>query len=231
MFFNTIGHSMTWAQHPKWSPTPTSATFPADALPPSLTPPPPPKLLYLCSPFVEAALIKRNFKTIMMLPKYIDIIEWVAVNIFNFYMNLNKFYNVIAECCTQQNCPTMVAGPTYICPAAYIDYIMTWVQNLHDDKNMFTTKSGHQFPQSFPSMAKHIYWQLLRIFAHIYHAHYPQILHLQSKPHFNSIFAHFLSFGQEYGLLEVKDVKGSSSAQVGVRQLWEKWKEMRILEG
>jgi hypothetical protein len=36
--------------------------------------------LYLCSPFVEAALVKGNFKTIVMLPKYVDIMEWVAVN-------------------------------------------------------------------------------------------------------------------------------------------------------
>lgn len=39
-----------------------------------------PKPLYLCSPFVEAALVKGNFKTIVMLPKYVDIMEWVAVN-------------------------------------------------------------------------------------------------------------------------------------------------------
>lgn len=36
--------------------------------------------LYLSSPFVDAALVKGNFKTIVMLPKYVDIMEWVAVN-------------------------------------------------------------------------------------------------------------------------------------------------------
>ena len=39
-----------------------------------------PKPLYLCSPFVEAALVKGNFKTIVVLPKYVDLMEWVAVN-------------------------------------------------------------------------------------------------------------------------------------------------------
>ena len=38
------------------------------------------KPLYLCSPFADAALVKGNFKTIVMLPKYTDIMEWVAVN-------------------------------------------------------------------------------------------------------------------------------------------------------
>jgi MOB kinase activator 1 len=52
-------------------------------MPPPPVPPSPGTLskpLYLCSPFVEAALVKGNFKTIVMLPKYVDIMEWVAVN-------------------------------------------------------------------------------------------------------------------------------------------------------
>lgn len=83
------------------------------------------KPLYLCSPFVDAALVKGNFKTIVMLPKYVDIREWVAVNgalqqllfrslttqVFDFYTNLNEFYGVLTESCTHQACPTMSAGP------------------------------------------------------------------------------------------------------------------------
>ena len=80
---------------PKRSPTPTSATFPPQdgSQPPPVPtapsssgysatsgPPGQGKPLYLCSPFVEAALVKGNFKTIVMLPKYVDIMEWVAVN-------------------------------------------------------------------------------------------------------------------------------------------------------
>ena len=93
--------------------------------------PPQTKPLYLCSPFVEAALVKGNFKTIVMLPKYVDIMEWVAVNsmsvhlracyerltilgqVFDFYTNLNEFYGVVSEVCTSQTCKTMSAGPTY----------------------------------------------------------------------------------------------------------------------
>lgn len=66
---------------------PTSATHPpkeyppaSNAIAPSPAVPAVPKPLYLCSPFVEAALVKGNFKTIVMLPKYVDIMEWVAVN-------------------------------------------------------------------------------------------------------------------------------------------------------
>lgn len=38
------------------------------------------KPLYLCSPFVRSALIKGSFKTIVILPKYVDKNEWIAVN-------------------------------------------------------------------------------------------------------------------------------------------------------
>jgi len=214
----------------------------SQSLPPTPTSPAP-KPLYLCSPFVEAALVKGNFKTIVMLPKYADVMEWVAVNIFDFYTNLNQFYGVLTECCTQQSCPSMAAGPTLnytwinqdrksvqLPAPTYIDYVMTWVQNLLDDDNVFPTKSGREFSQSFPSTVKHIYRQLLRVFAHIYYAHYQQILHLRSEPHFNSLFAHFLAFGKEYELLDIKDVKGQSGSPAGIGALWERWKEMGILE-
>ncbi|KAF9046078.1 Mob1/phocein [Panaeolus papilionaceus] len=251
-FFNSIGRSMTrGVQRPsKRATTPTSATFsptempPPVAIPRSPTTPAAPKPLYLSSPFVDAALVKGNFKTIVMLPKYVDIHEWVAVNIFDFYTNLNEFYGVITECCTQQSCTTMSAGQTLnytwinqdrkqvqLPAPTYIDYVMTWVQNLLNDEASFPTKSGHDFPPSFPSTIKHVYRQLLRVFAHIYHAHFHHLLHLRSEPHFNSLFAHFLAFGREYELLDVKDIKGASSAPVGIGQLWERWKEMGILEG
>ncbi|KAI5115230.1 hypothetical protein M0805_002673 [Coniferiporia weirii] len=248
-FFNTFGRKDARAPRaPKRSPTPTSATFPQDGMNAPPGPPSPSasvqKPLYLCSPFAEAALVKGNFKTIVMLPKYVDVMEWVAVNIFDFYTNLNLFYGIIAECCTAHTCPTMSAGLTLeytwidqnrkqvkLAAPTYIDYVMTWVQNMLDDDAVFPTKAGRDFPQNFPSTAKHIYRQLLRVFAHIYHAHYTQILHLRSEPHFNSLFAHFLAFGKEYELLEVKDVKGGlSQGAVGVGDLWDKWKGMGILE-
>ena len=90
--------------------------------------------------------------------------------------------------------------------------------------------AGREFSPNFPSTVKHVYRQLLRVFAHLYHAHYTHILHLRSEPHFNSLFAHFLAFGKEYELLDVKDIKGQNGALVGVGALWERWKEMGILE-
>ena len=92
------------------------------------------------------------------------------------------------------------------------------------------------------------------MFAHIYHAHFPQLLHLSAEGHFNSLFAHFLAFGKQYDLLvhksfplirmndsalniphrarpqDLRDVKGRPNEAVGVGELWEKWKEMGVLD-
>jgi len=156
------------------------------------------KPLYLSSPFADAALVKGNFKTIVMLPKYVDIMEWVAVNstfsspciaklilsfaVFDFYTNLNEFYGVISECCTQNTCPTMSAGVAYVpfrtshlgniprnlnsslnlhslnymwttqgakqvslAAPTYIDLVMSSIQKLLEDQNVFPTKSRTTF--------------------------------------------------------------------------------------
>lgn len=100
---------------------------------------------------------------------------------------------------------------------------------LVSQREYLKKKPGREFSPNFPSTVKHVYRQLLRVFAHLYHAHYPQILHLRSEPHFNSLFAHFLAFGKEYELLEIKDIKGSPNAAVAVGALWERWREMGIL--
>jgi len=46
----------------------------------------------------------------------------------------------------------------------YIDYVLTWVEGLIKDEAVFPTKAGREFSPNFPSVARHIYTQLLRIF-------------------------------------------------------------------
>ncbi len=113
------------------------------------------KPLFLCKPFVLTALVKGNFKTIVQLPKYVEYGEWVALNVFEFFTQLNQFYGVIAEYVTPEAYPTMNAGPgvdylwvdsnkkTVVLPAgAYIDYVLTWINNKFNDQTLFPTKNG-----------------------------------------------------------------------------------------
>lgn len=86
------------------------------------------KPLYLSNPYVNHMLVQGNFKTIVELPKYVDVNEWLSFNskqkwkgdekerlmwslAFEFFNHLNLFYGSITTFCTPQACPTMSAGP------------------------------------------------------------------------------------------------------------------------
>jgi len=110
--------------------------------------------LFMCKPYVNAHLLKGNFKTIVVQPKFVDKGEWIALNTFEFYEYLKLFNNVVAEFC--QSCPSMSAGPgtDYFwlsadrkprpLPAAqYIDYVMTWINNRLSDEAVFPTRPAN----------------------------------------------------------------------------------------
>ncbi len=132
---------------------------------------------------------------------------------------------------------------------------MTWVGGLLADEATFPTKASRDFPPTFLTTCKHIYKQLLRVFAHIYHAQFAGLVHLCCEGHFNSLFAHFVAFGSENRLFDYREFKwsggkrgwecrgngggqsptttsGAGGAGVGypgVCDLIEKWVEMGIL--
>lgn len=171
--------------------------------------------LFLCEPYVKSALVKGSFKTIVQLPKYVDYFEWLALNIFELFNHLNRFYGVIQEYDTPEACPTMNAGPNtnYLwvnsngqavnLPACqYIEYVITWISNKLNDQSVFPTKNGGAFPPNFVKDCKNITRQMFRIFAHIYHNHFEIIVHLSLEAHWNSFFAHFISFVNEFNLVD-----------------------------
>ncbi|KAK6466028.1 Mob1/phocein [Scheffersomyces coipomensis] len=175
--------------------------------------------LFLCEPFVKTALVKGSFKTIVQLPKYVDVGEWLALNIFELFNNLNQFYGVIADYVTPEAYPTMNAGPhtnylwvdgngqTVNLPAyQYIDYVITWISGKINDQSVFPTKSGGAFPPNFLKDCKNISRQMFRIFAHIYYQHFDKIVHLSLEAHWNSFFAHFISFVKEFNLIEANEL-------------------------
>jgi hypothetical protein len=179
-----------------------------------------PTPLFLADPFVKTALVKGSFKTIVQLPKYVDQNEWIAQNIFELYNNLNQFYGIIAEYIKPELFPTMNAGPKtdYLwvdsngknvqLPAnQYIEYVLSWISNKINDQTLFPTKSGIPFPMNFLKMVKNIVRQMFRIFAHMYYNHFDKILNLSLEAHWNSLFAHFISFTKEFELIEEQEIE------------------------
>lgn len=174
---------------------------------------PPP--LFLCEPYFKTSLVKGCFKTIVKLPKYVDYGEWMALNIFEMFGHLNLFYGVISEYVTPYAYPTMNAGPSVnytwrdssgqcvdLPAQQYIDFVLRWISSKINDQAVFPTRNGTGFSLLFVKDCKNIARQMFRIFAHIYHNHFEKLLHLLLEAHWNSFFAHFISFCKEFLLLE-----------------------------
>lgn len=87
----------------------------------------------------------------------------------------------------------------------HIDLCTTWIQSQLDDEQVFPTRSGQEFPVDFVTTIRTMFRHLFRIFAHLYHAHYQQVLHLEQERHLNTLFAHFICFGREFDLLDKKE--------------------------
>ncbi|KAJ3238000.1 Maintenance of ploidy protein mob2 [Chytriomyces hyalinus] len=175
--------------------------------------------VYLQPDFVQASLVKGNFRQICALPKYMDLNEWLAPTVLDFFYYTNLFYESVAEFCTVHNCPNMSAGAnieyswtdskgkSVKLPAPqYVDYFMTWTQSILNDQSVFPTKAGIEFPPNFLVTLKAIYKHIMRVFVHMYSAHVHQIQMLNLQSHLNTLFAHLLCFGREFDLLERKDL-------------------------
>lgn len=142
----------------------------------------------------------------------------LAVDFFN---QINMLYGTVTEFCTDDSCGIMSAGPKYEyhwadgltvkkpikCSAPkYIDFLMTWVQDQLDDETLFPSKIGVPFPKNFQAHAKTILKRLFRVYAHIYHQHFNEVVRLGEEPHLNTSFKYFIYFVQEFELIDPREL-------------------------
>ena len=66
--------------------------------------------------------------------------------------------------------------------------------------------AGVPFPKNFLSIAKTILKRLFRVYAHIYHQHFKEVVQLSEEAHLNTSFKHFIFFVQEFNLIERKEL-------------------------
>ena len=162
-----------------------------------------------------------NLREAVLLPPGEDLHEWLAVNTVDFYNAISMLYATLAEYCTEGSCPTMCAGPKYeyrwadgvkvkkpiACSAPqYVDYLLTWVESQVDDEALFPQAQGADFPGNFPDVVRKIFTRLFRVYAHIYHSHFPQICTLGAEAHLNTLFKHFIYFTTAFGLVKREEL-------------------------
>uniref|UniRef100_A0A7S0HRF8 Uncharacterized protein n=1 Tax=Phaeocystis antarctica TaxID=33657 RepID=A0A7S0HRF8_9EUKA len=170
--------------------------------------------------YAQATLGAGNLHDAVTLPDGEDVNEWLAVNTVDFFNEINLLYGIIAEFCTETACPVMCAGPKYeymwadgqtikkpiSCSAPrYVDYLLTWVQNLLDDERIFPTEIGKPFPSDFMEHIRNIFKRLFRVYAHIYYCHFERMGALGAEPHLNTCFKHYMYFVYEFNLIPRKE--------------------------
>ena len=57
-------------------------------------------------------------------------------------------------------------------------------------------RTGVPFPKNFSQIAKTILKRLFRVYAHIYHQHFSEVVTLREEAHLNTSFKHFIFFVQ-----------------------------------
>ncbi|XP_035251067.1 MOB kinase activator 2-like [Anguilla anguilla] len=82
---------------------------------------------------------------------------------------------------------------------------MSLVQKLVTDDDIFPTKYGKEFPNSFESLVKKICRYLFHVLAHIYWAHFGQTVALELQGHLNTLYTHFAVFVREFNLVDPKE--------------------------
>jgi len=97
-------------------------------------------------------------------------------------------------------------SPTPVSAPDYVEYLMTWVHQILDDKAQFPTEPNVPFPANFESNVKQIFKRLFRVYAHIYHCHFPEVLGLGVEAHLNTSFKHFMYFVLEFDLITASDL-------------------------
>ena len=96
--------------------------------------------------------------------------------------------------------------------AEYCDHVLSWVEELLDDRSVFPVEDDEPWPEDFVS--KHmttVYRRMFRVFNIIYHEHFKFIKEQENAEfHLNTCFKHFIFFCKEFGLLDFNGVEMDS---------------------
>lgn len=158
--------------------------------------------------YVEIVAGSHKLEPLVKCPWGMDQNEWIMNNLHHFYIHINLLYATVVEFC---DCPTMNVGPSFeykwwdgetlhsLSAPKYIEALMSWTQKQID--------THHTIPQhEFNSWVQQIFKRLFRVYAHIYHHHFSQMIALGQEPHLLTSLKHFVIFSNEFELIEAKEV-------------------------
>ncbi|KAJ3373743.1 MOB kinase activator 1B [Kappamyces sp. JEL0680] len=96
--------------------------------------------------------------------------------------------------------------PAKLTASEYCRHVLEWVQSQIDDEAVFPTLMGISFGKKFPAVVKLIFKRISRVYAHLYHHHYPAFQEAGIDTLLNTSFKHFVFFAREFQLILEKDL-------------------------
>lgn len=158
----------------------------------------------------------------MTLPDNEEVNEWLAANTVDFFNEISLLYGLVADDAQRFTKPgegfppgfeyrwadgVNIVKPMRCSSPEYVDYVMTWVEDQINNEDIFPVQESQAFPDDFDVYVKDIFKRLFRVFAIIYHRHFPTIEKLDAAAHLNTCFKHFMFFVLEFKLVDEKEMK------------------------
>lgn len=173
------------------------------------------------SEFTQKSLGLGNIRQAVVLPDGEDRNEWLAANTVDFFNEISLIWGIVTESGVPSKAPgegfppgfeyswadgVKIKKPIQCSGPAYVEYVISWVEDMINDETLFPTSSTSPFPRHFESVLRKMYTRLFRVFAIIYTNHVEGLEALGATAHLNSSFKHFLFFVWEFNLVEDKEL-------------------------
>lgn len=169
----------------------------------------------------QKTLGSKDLAEQVKLPPGASVEEWLAVQTVEFFNELNLLIGALQDLCTEHTCPSMSAGPytymwadgdkikvpTKMSAPRYFEHLLTWVDNQLSDESFLPVKHGVPFPKSFLKGMHVIYKRLFRIYAHVFHSHFKEMMEEEADAHLNHSFKHFVYFVKEFDLISIEEME------------------------
>lgn len=104
--------------------------------------------------------------------------------------------------------------PAPLCAKDYMDKMLTWVENLLNDENIFPTYSDVPFPDDFIVVISNIFRRLFRAYGHIYSkyfyfsfSHYDYFVSIDKSLEYNKCFKRFILISREFNLIPSRELE------------------------
>jgi MOB kinase activator 1 len=181
-----------------------------------------------------------NLRAAVVCPDGEDKSEWIAANTVDFFNEISLLYGL---CQVEASEKYTQAGegfppgfeyrwqvspkdPPVRCSSPdYVDFVLYWVEDHLENEQIFPISEDIPFPSDFMSYIKDIYKRLFRIFAIVYHSHFPIYEKLGAVAHLNTCFKHFMYFCFEFDLVPENELKALKGPTDRMRAAYEKGDE------